>query len=164
MDSPIADLLLAKAPYDASLELFGRFVGAWSFDGVDFASDGSETHYRGRWDFGYILGGRAIQDVLYCEGVEHGTTLRVPRGDGSWDVVWISPLQRGVVHLDGRPAGERIVVTGCSKDRHLRWSFNDIMPDRFVWRGEQSTDGGNTFRLAEQMTLRRAESSPGASS
>jgi hypothetical protein len=37
----------------------------------------------------------------------------------------------------------------------LRWSFNDITPYRFVWRGEQSTDGGGSFRLAEEMRLRR---------
>jgi hypothetical protein len=155
--SPIADLLLSTAPNDAAdLELFGRFVGPWIFDGTDTAPDGGETRYRGRWDFGYVLGGRAIQDVLYCEGVEHGTTIRIPRGDGTWDVVYITPVHRAVRHLHGGPEGERIVLTGVSGVRHLRWSFNDIAPDAFVWRGEQSTDGGATFRLAEEMRLTRA--------
>jgi hypothetical protein len=83
--------------------------------------------YRGRWDFGYVLGGRAIQDVLYCEGVEHGTTIRIP-GDGAWDVVWISPPQRSVTHLSARPEGDRIVITGIKGDRHLRWTFNPCGP------------------------------------
>jgi hypothetical protein len=43
-----------------------------------------------------------------------------------------------------------------SGDKHLRWSFNDITPDAFVWRGEHSTDGGASFRLVEEMRLRRA--------
>ena len=155
MTSPIAELLLAPGPVDADVELFGRFVGAWTFDGTDIAEDGTEMEYRGRWDFGYVLGGRAVQDVLYCEGVEHGTTVRIPRGDGSWDVVWITPVQRAVRQLVGRAEGERIVITGVSGERQLRWTFNDITPDSFVWRGEQSTDGGDSFRLAEEMRLRR---------
>lgn len=155
MTSPIAELLLAASPTDPDLELFGRFVGAWTFDGTDIAPDGTETEHSGRWDFGYVLGGRAVQDVLYCEGVEHGTTVRIPRGDGSWDVVWITPVQRAVRNLQGVAEGERIVITGADGDRHLRWSFNDIAADSFVWRGEQSADGGASFRLAEEMRLTR---------
>jgi hypothetical protein len=155
MTSPIADLLLASGPADPEVELFGRFAGAWIFDGTDIAEDGTETEYSGRWDFGYVLGGRAVQDVLYCEVVEHGTTVRIPRDDGRWDVVWITPVQRAVRELVGRAEGERIVITGVSGERHLRWTFNDIAPDSFVWRGEQSTDGGASFRLAEEMRLSR---------
>ena len=155
MPHALSDLLLATAPAQRDLELFGRFVGAWTFDGTDFAVGGTETHYRGRWDFGYILGGRAIQDVLYCEGLEHGTTIRIPRDDGSWDVVWVTPVHRTVLHLIGRPEGERVVVTGAKGDRQVRWSFDDITQDAFIWRGEQSSDGGDTFRLAEEMRLSR---------
>jgi hypothetical protein len=155
MTSPIAELLLAPGPVDRDVELFGRFVGAWAFDGTDIAEDGTKTDYTGRWDFGYVLGGRAVQDVLYCEGIEHGTTVRIPRGDGSWDVVWLTPVQRAVRQLVGRAEGERIVITGGSGERRLRWSFNDIAPASFVWRGEQSTDGGRSFRLAEEMRLSR---------
>ena len=158
MISPIADLLLADTPHDANVELFGRFVGAWVFDGTDIAADGTETHYRGRWDFGYILNGRAVQDVLYCDGVDHGTTIRIPRGDGTWDVVWATPVHHKVVRLRGRPDGQRIVITSVDTDRTLRWSFNHIKPDAFVWRGEESTDGGDTFRLAEEMRLSRVAS------
>lgn len=155
MSSPIAELLLATAPRDADVELFGRFVGAWTVDGTDFAPDGTETTFRGRWDFGYVLGGRAIQDVLFSEGVEHGTTIRIPRGDGSWDVVWITPVRRAVRQLVAKAEGERIVITGVNGARHLRWSFNDVSPDAFVWRGEHSNDGGASFLLVEEMRLSR---------
>lgn len=155
MSSPIADLLLADAPAGDHLELFAQFVGTWRFDGTDMAPDGTRTHYMGRWDFAYVLGGRAIQDVLYCEGVEHGTTIRFPRGDGTWEVVWITPVHRRVTQLQARAADQRIVISGGRGDRQLRWTFNDITPETFVWRGEESADGGATFRLAEEMRLSR---------
>jgi hypothetical protein len=156
MTSPLAELLLADAPHGADVGLFGRFVGAWTLDGADIAPDGARSDYHGRWDFGYVLGGRAVQDVLHSEGVEHGTTIRIPRGDGTWDVVWATPMQRAVRRLTARPEGERIVLEGVDGERHLRWTFDDITPDAFVWRGEESTDGGATYRLAEEMHLRRA--------
>jgi hypothetical protein len=156
MSSPIAELLLADSRAGDELDLFAPFVGAWRFDGTFIDADGAQTAHTGRWDFAFVLGGRAIQDVLYCEGVEHGTTIRVPRGDGSWDVVWITPVHRRVTHLRAQPDDGRIVITGSSGEKHLRWSFNDITPDAFVWRGEQSADGGASFRLAEEMRLRRA--------
>jgi hypothetical protein len=155
MFSPIADLLLARTPRSADVDLFGRFVGQWNVDGTDTAADGSQTYYVARWDFGYILGGRAIQDVLYCKDLEHGTTIRMPRGDGSWDVVWMSPLQRSVTHLHARQEGERIVVIGARGDWYLHWSFNDIKPNSFVWRAEHSIDGGVNFRVAEEMRMSR---------
>ena len=155
MSSPIAELLLADSRAGDDLDLFAPFVGAWRFDGTQIDADGTQTGYTGRWDFAFVLGGRAIQDVLYCEGVEHGTTIRVPRGDGSWDIVWITPVHRRVTHLRAQPDDGRIVITGSSGDKHLRWSFNDITPDAFVWRGEESLDAGASFRLAEEMRLRR---------
>ena len=80
MISPIAEHLLAGTPHSAELDLFGRFVGQWTVDGTDTAPDGSETHYGGRWDFGYILGGRAIQDVLYSEGLSRHDDPHAARG------------------------------------------------------------------------------------
>jgi hypothetical protein len=81
--------------------------------------------------------------------------VRIPRGDGTWDVVWITPVQRAVRRLVAVAEGKRIVLTGIDGDRHLRWTFDDITDDRFVWRGEESTDGGASFRLAEEMRLKR---------
>jgi len=64
-------------------------------------------------------------------------------------------VQRAVRRLTARPEGDRIVLIGLDGERHLRWTFDDIRADAFVWRGEQSTDGGATFRLIEEMRLRR---------
>lgn len=35
------------------------------------------------------------------------------------------------------------------------WTFNDIQPDSFVWRGEISDDGGASYRLEQEMRCRR---------
>jgi hypothetical protein len=37
----------------------------------------------------------------------------------------------------------------------LRWSFNEIQTDSFIWRGEKSRDGGKTWRLREEHHMKR---------
>ena len=45
--------------------------------------------------------------------------------------------------------------------KDTRWSFNDIRPDSFVWREEESSDRGKTWWLqAEVHMKRRGEASP----
>ena len=68
----------------------------------------------------------------------------------------MSPMRRSVTHLHAHPEGLRIVMIGAQGDWQLRWSFNDIRPDSFIWRGEHSSDAGANFRLAEEMRLTRA--------
>ena len=41
-------------------------------------------------------------------------------------------------------------------DPQLRWSFSDITPGSFTWRGEISHDGGLTWAQEEQMLATRA--------
>ena len=54
------------------------------------------------------------------------------------------------------PEGDRIVLRGVDSDGSpIRWSFNDIKPDSFVWRGEKSRDGGKTWKLEEEHHMKR---------
>jgi hypothetical protein len=154
MTSPIAELLLAEAPDASGLELFGRFVGSWAFAGKEIEADGTERRTRGRWDFGYILGGRAIQDVLRYDRGDYGTTLRLPRQDGTWEVIWISIWHRAV-RLTAWPEGERIVASGGDGEREVRWRFDHIAAGSFIWRGEERISEDAPFRLAEEITLQR---------
>jgi hypothetical protein len=58
--------------------------------------------------------------------------------------------------LHGGADGERIVLLGTDVDgAKLRWTFNDIRPDSFLWRGETSPDGGTTWRTEQVMHLKR---------
>ncbi len=58
--------LLARGP-DATLAdrltLFGQFVGDWYVDVTSYLPSGEKRNAIGQWNFGWILGGRAIQDV-----------------------------------------------------------------------------------------------------
>ena len=55
-DAPYADL----AP---KLQLFGQFVGSWDVEITNYKADGSREAVQGEWHFGWVLQGRAIQDV-----------------------------------------------------------------------------------------------------
>ena len=144
--------------------LFDRFVGTWDFDCVFYATDGSATRFPGEWIFGWVLDGRALQDVWtdYAKGREPrdrgmGTSMRFYDAKaGLWRVVWVAPVSRNLLILKGGAQGGRILLEGQDSDGSwLRWSFNDIQADSFVWRGESSRDGGKTWRLEEEHRMKR---------
>lgn len=151
----------------AAADAFDRFVGSWDMDGIFTAADGAQTTTAGEWHFGWILGGRVMQDVLYFHPKGHrperaderrgGTTVRLfdPKAQ-QWLVSWFAALRGEVIHLKGGAEGERIVLHGADVDgSSLRWSFSDIQPDRFRWLGETSADGGRHWRVEQEMHLRR---------
>ena len=54
--------------------------------------------------------------------------------------------------------GETIVQEGKGAGANpIRWSFSDIAPKSFRWRGEVSADGGATWRLNVEFFARRVE-------
>jgi len=56
----------------------------------------------------------------------------------------------------GAVGGERFVLETQEIDsKETRWSFNDIRPDSFIWRDEQSSDGGKTWQLKSEYHMRR---------
>jgi len=154
------ELLTADGPHPDhadALMLFGRFVGAWEMDGDDIASDGTRTAFSGEWRFGWVLGGRAVQDVLISPPHELGTTVRFydPVAD-AWEITWITPPGRAVRRLVARPDGDDIRLEGRDPAGHLlRWTFSAITATSFTWRGYASHDEGDSWRLVEEMRLRR---------
>jgi hypothetical protein len=154
------DALAASGPHPDhadKLMLFGQFVGTWDYEGFYTSTvDGRRHDARGEWHFGWVLEGRAIQDVLICPPVEYGSTLRFydPKLD-AWQVTWMTPPNRTVVRLLARPAGDEIVLDGEGTHGLLRWMFTDIAPDSFTWRGYLSRDEGATYEQQEEMRLRR---------
>jgi hypothetical protein len=147
------------------LNLFGRFVGAWDvgWHGVD--SNGKPATMAGELHFGWVLGGLAVQDVwkVPASGQPaaslrsfYGTTLRFyDPSIAAWRSTWIDPLNGRVRRFIGRPDGADIVLEGIDDDPPERWCFRDITETTFRWTGEVSNDGGRTWRLDEQMFIRR---------
>jgi hypothetical protein len=155
----------AHEPLAESLHLFGQFVGAWDlvWHGVDY--HGVPIVARGELRVGWILDGRAIQDVWRVPldpddarrmRAFHGTTIRFyDLHLAAWRSTWLDPLNGRVRRFLGRPVGDTIVLDGLDEDPRERWTFRDITADSFHWRGEQSTDGGQNWTIDDEMDARR---------
>ncbi len=143
--------------------VWDRFIGAWDCDFTFFLEDGSVRRSRGELEFGWVMDGRAIQDIWITypkeAGKERGigTSLRFfDSKSKTWQVVFISPAYNAVITVRGGIEGDRIVLRGVNDNGSmLRWSFNDIKPDSFTWRGEKSRDGGKTWKLEEEHHMKR---------
>jgi len=155
------DALRADGPAPdraGGMALYAWLIGSWEMDAVVHADDGTTHRGRGEVHAGWVLEGRAIQDVWILPGVFHGTTLRVyDPGRDAWHIIWSDPLRQYYGRQLGRAAGDDIVQIGSNDaGETTRWSFCDITPDSFVWRGERSRDGGATWQLQAEFRLRRA--------
>ena len=165
--------VLGAANPNASLgdeaRTFDRFVGAWDAD-FGFYRDGSPmSHKKGELFFGWVLDGRAIQDLWigYPSGPGKertiGTTIRFfDDATKQWRIVFVGPQYNSLVTAQGGREGDRIVFRGVDSDGNpFRWTFRDITDDAFHWQGESSHDGGKTWRLEEDhhMTRRHTEAS-----
>lgn len=147
--------------------VFNRFVGTWDCQYATYTEDGKVTRFSGELIFGWIIDGRAVQDIWisYPTGTAAertiGTSVRYyDTKSGMWRVVWIAPAADTIIKLTGGTVGDRIVLNGQDTNGSvLRWSFNDIRPDSFVWRGESSHDGGKTWWLQEEHHMKRRVSS-----
>ncbi len=151
------------------LQLFGQFVGSWDVEITYFDVEGHVEEQRpAEWHFGWVLEGRAVQDVLFGPPVaerrrtgaparEYGTTIRMydPRSD-VWHASWFAPVRSVVVHLAGGRDGDAIVLEGTELDgTRCRWMFSDITSDSFLWSGYEGSDADVQRPLVQQMKARR---------
>ena len=105
MHSGFLDVLHADGPANDRTEkmaLYGQFIGSWDTDIVTHEQNGVEHRGNGEIRFGWVLEGRAIQDVwmiprraerrpgypvLPVAGNWYGTTLRVyDPGIDAWHI------------------------------------------------------------------------------
>jgi hypothetical protein len=166
------DALRAAGPlpeYGDKMHAFGQLVGEWDIEDTHFEQDGTpRSMRRGEWLFGWVLQGRAIQDVILSpprdhEGdgrpptYEYGTTIRLYDAFiDAWHITFVAPVSRAVVQLVARVEGEEIVQTGTTPDGKLRrWVFSDISESSFLWRGYESADGGRSWFMEEEIRARR---------
>jgi uncharacterized protein len=174
-DNEMIQFLAARGPnldLGSGAAVFARFEGSWNIDCVYFDEQGKALPSAGEWHFGWVLAGRAVQDVIYfypagCrpkdpDQLRGGTTVRVydPKS-GQWTITWNNASKGWAIKLRGGPVDDRIVLTGTDIDGSaLRWTFYDISADRFLWRGEISKDDGATWRVEQTMTVTRASRVP----
>jgi hypothetical protein len=137
--------------------LYGWLIGRWEFDAIVTLDDGAQHKGKGEIHFGWVLEGRAIQDVWILPGVFYGTTLRVyDPGLDAWHILWSDPLRQFYRRQIGRARGKDIVQDGKDDEGNLvRWSFSEITPDSFRWLGERSRDGGTTWQTQADFRARR---------
>ena len=167
-DKNFRSLLHAEGPDPAlteKLKLYGWLVGSWDMDVVRHDPLGNKFTGTGEIHFGWVLGGRAIQDIWVSPRFDSGeparmfgTTLRIydPTID-AWHILWNDPVKSYSSRQIGRADGPDIVQVGTdpSGDR-VRWRFTEIRPDSFHWIGERAASGGTTWRIEVEFRARRA--------
>ncbi|MFI7009451.1 hypothetical protein [Streptomyces sp. NPDC050145] len=149
------DLLSADGPdpeHAEAMMLYGRLVGTWEISNRYRFPDGEWRTAAGEWRFGWALGGRVVQDVLHCPdfmGPYPGTTVRMyDVNTGLWTITWISPKLPSYFRQTGRSdgAGGMIQEGTDAEGRRSRWTFTDVTPTSFHWKGYSAgPDGGFTF-------------------
>lgn len=152
--------------------LYGQFVGSWDLRYVDCDPDGSREEGAGEVHFGWVLEGRAIQDVwispprkdrktISTTRNTYGTTLRVydPNID-AWHIFWINPVSQVYNTMIGRKVGDDIVQEYREVDGTLnQWIFTEITPKSFHWIGRSSMDVRKGWDVGTEFFARRKEMS-----
>jgi len=175
--SPLNLALLSPDPAAdraEKLALYGWLVGQWHIEVQAFDAQGQQYRSRGEIYAGWVLEGRAVQDVWMIPpraerranlsasdfpvtGPWYGTTLRVydPTID-AWHIHWIDPATGFQSRMLGRANGADIVQEGALENGvRLRWSFRNIKADSFRWSGEVSADAGRSWMMQVDIAARR---------
>jgi hypothetical protein len=156
---------------EKELQLYGRFIGDWDTEIIVHAGDGVHHRSQGEIHFGWVLQGRAIQDVwmiprladrdaakpLPLAGNWYGTTLRIYDPTiQAWRIYWIDPATNSFRQQIGRASGDDIVQEGTTDSGMLsRWRFTEIKPDSFHWLGEGKAPADAEWRLVVEVLARR---------
>jgi hypothetical protein len=168
----LATALQALGPHPAlgdQAKVFGRLVGTWDVEYTDFSNDGKVRHRSGELIVGWILDGRAMQDLWIVDPSfgrkerEVYTTVRYfDLKSGTWPAIFIDPEHASAARFTGGAVGNDRIVLDTRDFGHeeTRWSYGDIRPDAFGYREEQSSDGGKTWRLTLEGHMKRRGAAP----
>jgi hypothetical protein len=153
-------------------EALGNLVGSWDIEYGFISKDGTVKHESGEYFAGWVMDGRAMQDLWIVhqsptrKQKEVYTTLRyVDPKSGTLHATFIDPQIASIANFTGTVDGnDRIAALthdfSDKGDQQNRWSFNDIGPNSFVFRDEQSNDGGKTWRVVEEDHMTRRGAKP----
>jgi hypothetical protein len=165
--SDLAAALPAKGPHPSlgdQEKTFGRFVGTWQVEYMDVKKDGTQLHRTGLFIVGWIMYGRAIQD-LWIVDPSPGHAEREIYADVryfdpktlTWPSVFFDLEQASMAKFSGGAASaDRVVFQSSEIDNHLtRWSFDDTGPNTLEFRDQSSSDEGKTWKLRAEYHMRR---------
>ena len=159
-----------SAEIPESADVYGWLIGSWELEVLHYqAVDVSAECIWGEAHFGWVLEGRAIQDVWMmprrCERHArlekthnmYGTTLRVWDSTiQAWRIHWMNPVSGHREQQIGRRVGQDIVQVGARADgTPTRWQFTEIIADSFHWIGEALALDGKTWKLEGEFRARR---------
>jgi hypothetical protein len=164
LDSGFHEVLGAPgraADIDAADDIYGWLVGSWDMEVLHYRTDVRDFRLTGEIHFGWVLEGRAVQDVWIMPRREgrraareagldmYGTTLRVwDSSISAWRVSYLNPVVGQRDELIGRRVGADIVQVGMHADgTAIRWNFTEITDESFRWTGVALDVDGVTWNL-----------------
>jgi len=146
------DALQAAGPAADRAEkmgLYGWLIGAWEMDTIFRMANGAEVHGKGEIHFGWVLEGRAIQDVwitpprgLRDHSIDaganfYGSTFRIyDPGIDAWHIFWLDPVKQFYSRMIGRADGADIEQLTVNETPQRRWRFDTITPNSFHWTAD----------------------------
>ena len=152
----------------AKLALFGRFVGSWDLDWSGRDAAGRPLSARGELHFGWVLGGRAIQDIWIVPGRGQPGEGEPPHAFHGSTPPLLRPGHRRLA-LDLDRAGQRAFAASsdgptattscCSAARTCRSSAGASRrsaPTHSLERGEARDDGA-VWTPDDEMRATRAD-------
>ena len=158
----------ADIPEDA--DAYGWLVGDWELDVLHYwGMNVAARHIRGEVHAGWVLEGRAVQDVWIMPrradrtGLEektqnmYGTTFRMwDPTIQAWRITWKNPAAGHYEEQIGRRIGRDIVQIGARPNgTPTRWRFTEITPDSFRWLGDALDVDGTTWKLEGEFRASR---------
>jgi len=158
--SPFAEVLHANGPdpsHATELKLYAWLVGNWDLNVSTILEDGTTHSGTGEIHAGWVLQGRAIQDVWMVPrlrerkpGIEqlpgagnwYGSTLRIYDPElGAWRILGSDPATNFFSQQIARQEGSDIVQLGPDpRGGTMRWTFSELKPDSFHWTAERSLE------------------------
>jgi hypothetical protein len=171
MASSMLPVLAAAGPHPSlgvHAETYGRLIGGWRGEIKNHMAGGPVRAGSIEAHFGWVLEGRAIQDVWITparpdraakpsSGLDwFGATLRVfdPKTE-AWRATWFDPVSGYRIDLEGRRQGDDIVQVGTRGGWPIRWTFSDIGPESFRWQGHILNPDGVSWDLEIDIAFRR---------
>ncbi|WP_144142927.1 hypothetical protein [Paraburkholderia sp. BCC1884] len=153
----------------AADDCYGWMIGTWEMDVLHYRVGLGGVRRRGEIHCGWVLEGRAVQDVWIMPPGDHpddpaaahsmyGSTLRIwDPALQAWRVTFVNPATGQRNDLIGRRIGRDLVQIGTRADgTPIRWNFTEITQDSFRWTGVALAQDGVTWTLQAEFQARRS--------